>query len=88
MSNNKNEDITISEKIDKVYSDFEENISEVGREIADAKNQGFDSINFGMTLVFIVVGGGLIVFGPEVFGAVDNFFKRVGQNGLNVGFRI
>lgn len=79
-----NNDTTFYQDIKKVYKDSEENISQVGREIADAKNQVFDNISFGMTLIFIGGFGTMLIFGPPIFQSLRSFANRLQSNGLAI----
>lgn len=75
---------TFYQDIKKVYTDAEENVSQFGREFADAKNQAFNNVSFGITLIFLVSFGTMLIFGPPIFASLQSFANRVKTNGLNI----
>lgn len=77
---------TIHDDAMTIYRDTEENISEVGREIADTKNQIFSTFNYAVTLLFILFGGSVLLYGPEVFSVFVALYERVKANGVSFSF--
>lgn len=78
----------IGDGVNKVYVDFEQNLSTVGDEIADTKNQAIDTIQYGGTLVFILLGGGVLLYGPQILSAFDALYERVKANGVSFNFQL
>lgn len=75
---------TFYEDLKKVYTDAEQNISSAGSEIADTKNRTFDNISFGMSLIFIVSMGTMLIFGPPIFASLQSWSRRIQSNGLSI----
>lgn len=75
---------TFYQDIKKVYTDAENNVSQIGREFADGKNQAFDNVSFGITLIYIFSFGLILVFGPSLFASIQSFSNRVAKSGLNI----
>lgn len=67
-----------------LYKDTKENIVEVRDFVKDTKNQTFENVSFGMTLVFIAAFGTMIVYGYNVFSSVQSVAQRIGSNGMNI----
>lgn len=53
--------------------------------VQDAFIQGFDYIGFGATLAFIILGGGLLLYGPDVFSAFRSVARRILESGAQFG---
>lgn len=71
-----------------IYKDGEENFSEIGRELADTKNQLFGTFHFAVALLFIFLGGSVLLYGPEVFSVFVALYERVKANGVSFSFAL
>lgn len=65
-----------------------EDVESVGREVAVTKNQTVDTVQYAGTLVFVAVGGALLIYGPDVFSTFRSLGERVAKNGIQVGFAL
>ena len=72
----------------RVYNDVRSDITNTGSYIADTTKDVNDGISFTVTLVYVAVGGTLIIFGPQIFDGLAALAERIRTNGITAEIKI
>lgn len=79
---------TVHDDIMLIYKDGEENVSQIGVEIADTKNQLISTFQYTLTLLFVILGTGVLLYGNDIFSVFLALYERVKANGVSFNFAL
>lgn len=79
---------TVHDDIMLVYRDAEQNVSSIGGEIANTKDQLITTFQFAVVLFFIIFGGSIILYGPEMIAPFQAVYERIMKYGVSFNFSL
>ncbi len=79
---------TVGDATKRVYTDVRSDITNTGQYISNTTKNVGDGTMFTVTMIYIVIGGTLITFGPQLFDSFSAIAQRLREHGLVAEIKI